>query len=395
MLLPFSRSQPQLDDHIQKGHSIVSNPPYANGERPFPTSTCCWWTSIAALVFLRLCIGGHFFSEGIKKVEVDSGRGVRTVTFSSEGFLRQAKGPLANFYHSKAPSTSDWQRLLAVPQETTPADLEELTNWVTRYVAVRRRQLEKQEEGNPEFPDFAPYAAWAEQIKEDWAKVKQHFTSLSKLTDEQRERAVDVLEQRELDLSDLLAESALDMQEYQHELWRLEKAQAEGGADEIPFRQERIATQGMETTREPLKWVAGVRSLRDSLAADLTGLLTEDQRRTKLRSQADRAVSDPQVNALARMDVLITCLITGIGACLLMGLFTRVAALAGAAFLLSVMATQPPWVPGANTMYFYYQLVEFAALLLLAATAAGRYAGLDFIIHSLWARRRGSQGAKP
>jgi uncharacterized membrane protein YphA (DoxX/SURF4 family) len=72
----------------------------------------------------------------------------------------------------------------------------------------------------------------------------------------------------------------------------------------------------------------------------------------------------------------------------MLGLFTRVAAVVGALFLLSVMASQPPWVAGANAMFFYYQLVEFAALIYLAAIGAGQWAGLDFIIQGLWSRRQ-------
>ena len=69
---------------------------------------------------------------------------------------------------------------------------------------------------------------------------------------------------------------------------------------------------------------------------------------------------------------------------MILGLFTRLASLVGALFLLSVMATQPPWVAGANTTYFFYQLVEVAALLLLAATSAGRWAGLDGFFGTMW-----------
>ena len=48
-----------------------------------------------------------------------------------------------------------------------------------------------------------------------------------------------------------------------------------------------------------------------------------------------------------------------------------------------VMASQPPWVEGAKLDVFYYQLVEVAALVVLFASAAGRWAGLDFILRTL------------
>ncbi len=47
------------------------------------------------------------------------------------------------------------------------------------------------------------------------------------------------------------------------------------------------------------------------------------------------------------------------------------------------MMSQPPWVPGAVTTLFPYQLVEFLALITLATTAVGRWLGLDFLVHFL------------
>jgi hypothetical protein len=52
---------------------------------------------------------------------------------------------------------------------------------------------------------------------------------------------------------------------------------------------------------------------------------------------------------------------------------------------LSVIASQPPWVTGAAPTY--YQIVEFAGLLVLAGTGAGRWAGLDYFGYLLFGRR--------
>ena len=64
---------------------------------------------------------------------------------------------------------------------------------------------------------------------------------------------------------------------------------------------------------------------------------------------------------------------------MLIGLFTRLSAIALAIFLLSVIASQPPWIPG--TIPTYNHVVECIALLVLATTPVGRWAGLDFFIH--------------
>jgi hypothetical protein len=50
--------------------------------------------------------------------------------------------------------------------------------------------------------------------------------------------------------------------------------------------------------------------------------------------------------------------------------------LAGALFLLAVIAAQPPWATGAEPTI--YQTLELAGLLVLAGTGAGRWFGLDY-----------------
>jgi uncharacterized membrane protein YphA (DoxX/SURF4 family) len=70
----------------------------------------------------------------------------------------------------------------------------------------------------------------------------------------------------------------------------------------------------------------------------------------------------------------------GVGVCLILGLFTRLASVVGAGFLLSIMSTQPPWADGVLAtvkLLTAYQGIEFFALLLLAAIGAGTWAGLD------------------
>ena len=67
-------------------------------------------------------------------------------------------------------------------------------------------------------------------------------------------------------------------------------------------------------------------------------------------------------------------------------LSTRLAALGPIGFLLTVMSTQPPWVYGAETTYFYYQLVEVLALFVLFVLAAGQFAGLDYVVHGMYRR---------
>jgi uncharacterized membrane protein YphA (DoxX/SURF4 family) len=78
-----------------------------------------------------------------------------------------------------------------------------------------------------------------------------------------------------------------------------------------------------------------------------------------------------------------------VGVLLLLGLFTRITSLAAAGFLLGIIVTQPLWVPGHDPKIIW-NIVEFGALLVLAATVAGRFGGLDYFLHVLFGRREDS-----
>jgi uncharacterized membrane protein YphA (DoxX/SURF4 family) len=84
--------------------------------------------------------------------------------------------------------------------------------------------------------------------------------------------------------------------------------------------------------------------------------------------------------------------ILGVGVLLLLGLFTRLACLAGALFLASVVMMQPFWV--SDTAPTFNQQVEMFALLTLATTPVGRWAGLDFFVHGLFSSWRSSKKGK-
>ncbi len=79
-----------------------------------------------------------------------------------------------------------------------------------------------------------------------------------------------------------------------------------------------------------------------------------------------------------------------VGLCLLLGLLTPIAALATAVFLGSIFLSQFPPVTGPASSY--YQLIECMACLVLAGTAAGRFAGLDYFLHLIVRKSMGNSG---
>ena len=350
--------------------------------------------TILALVALRLAVGWHFFSEGSQKLAYDPEAGSYRVDFTAEPFLTGAKGPLAGMMRDFAPGSHDWREKLAVPQQTVPLDPEEQTRraqWAYDYTQ-RRAQAERDKSAIPiEIPDFAPYDAWGRQIVSDWESVLDEFLETPSLTDEQREQGAAVLHARHQQLADYLASESDAIAEYRHELWRLEQLETKPMTGELPFHDERIAVKSAETSAKPLKWVAQVNEFETHFQNDLRGLLSDDQA-TDEQSQESRheALTDPGETRLSRVNLSITCLTVLVGVCLLLGFFTRLASLAGLAFLLAVMASQPPWVTGARTDFLFYQLVECASLLVLCIVGAGRWFGLDFFTYALWNRIRGN-----
>ena len=101
-----------------------------------------------------------------------------------------------------------------------------------------------------------------------------------------------------------------------------------------------------------------------------------------------------QPNLLANADLITMWGLTLVGVLLILGLFTRVASVAGIAFILLFYLCNPPFVG-----YFYSiptegsylivnkNLVELSALVVILVTGSGRFAGLDRILHGLFARR--------
>jgi thiosulfate dehydrogenase [quinone] large subunit len=97
---------------------------------------------------------------------------------------------------------------------------------------------------------------------------------------------------------------------------------------------------------------------------------------------------------LTNADLVTMWGLTIVGACLVLGLFTRFASLIGIGFILMFYLAAPPWIG-----YFYAipsegsylivnkNLVEVAALVVIMLTGSGRFAGLDRILHGLIRRK--------
>jgi uncharacterized membrane protein YphA (DoxX/SURF4 family) len=349
--------------------------------------------AVFALVVMRLVIGWHFFREGTQKVVYDRHDGGLRMDFSADGFLTGAKGPLAGWYHANAPDDHGWRDLLATRRENVPPTEEEISKQAEWHADYERRRAEAKAKGETtpvEFPPTAPYRHWAERIGNDWRSVIDEFKAVPAIADEQEKKADAALNSRLQKLADYLASQASAIAEYRHELWRLDKWRKSPESGEVPFVDERITTKAGETGKTPMPWVSQVQQIEKDLRDDLSALITDEQRGQALTTAAvDNALTDPREVRLQRINVVATILTLGVGICLLLGLFTRLASLVGAVFLLGVILSQPPWLPDAiPTMP---NVIEFAGLLVLAGTGAGRWLGLDFFTYALFNGRRDAE----
>ncbi|HMO85988.1 MAG TPA: DoxX family protein [Lacipirellulaceae bacterium] len=353
---------------------------------------------VVALVLLRLATGWHFYREGTKKLAYDPSTGRVRVAFSAEPMLRQAVGPLAERIQQNLPNFHDWESLLAVPRSAAEATEQaaERAAWESDY-ARRRKAAEGEGQAAPvEFAPLSPAGPWAARVSADWARRVAQFQAIPGISEEQQAAAKSALTRRQQQLADYLASEDAALVEWQHELWRLQQWEEGPEARELPFQSQRITEKRAETAAASRAWISQVRELEAALANDLRQTLTPEQAaNSDMLARIAEVMRDGNERRLHRLNVAVTSLIIGVGACLLLGLFTRLAAAGGIAFLAMVIATQPPWVAGANTTVFYYQLVEIAALLVLFVVGAGRWFGLDFFLRALWARCCGRTETAP
>jgi uncharacterized membrane protein YphA (DoxX/SURF4 family) len=324
------------------------------------------------MVALRVTIGWHFFQQGL--AHKNNPKWAAEV----EGFLSQAKGPLADIYKQHLAIFHDFDRKLLAP--LAPAN---------DNVAAGGESPAAEEGGTsvpakPKPETSRVFGAWYSQVVHDWDERVNQIASFYKLTDQQKLASQKLLDEYAERLAHVLAGYAPDIEAYRHALWRNQKLAEVPRAEQIPNEEARLLKRATAPTGEPgasidsspAQWRADVQSLQAALEKGVTGLANEDQGR-----------AGPPPAEMTRLDEMATRLMWVLfvgGACLVAGLFTRTAAWVLAFFLASVIASQPPWVAG--TVETYSQGIEFVALLVLGTSHVGRWGGLDFFVHHILLR---------
>jgi len=357
--------------------------------------------TVVMLVVLRLSLGCHFLYEGVWKIE-------NRAKFTAEPFLSEAKGPLAPFFRA----------MLDDPEGS------------------KRLTVEVDEGGRPVLgPDDRPVVK-AESTLEAWRALKDEAARKYDLSDQQRAEAEKLYARYEAWLNEYLGDNSEEIVGYLGSLRRFKEETARGG-NGTPYYKKRIWDRRVELdsevsgriataacvrchrpslpslvapasdpTRVPLVgdpfpldppiqapetghyekvekgWLGYIDKLGGDYKAALWDLLDEEQQE---RGYFKANWNPLKWSRIEQINFAVTYGLTAIGLCLLLGLFTRPAALGGAAFMLFVILSQPNWPTiyppagpeGGHALLIEKSFIEMVALVLLATTAAGRWGGLD------------------
>ena len=168
-------------------------------------------------------------------------------------------------------------------------------------------------------------------------------------------------------LASMLDYSNEGLLDYCRQVIRLKTTEKSSMARDVPFMRDRIADKERELTGQKNGWMEEANAVGRELVSAWNEPLSAEERRI-----TDTAVEPTR---LWRADRFVSWSLTTIGACLVIGVFTKFNAIGGVFFLLSVVASQPFWLPAAQVTYD--QWVEIAGLLVLASVPLGAWAGID------------------
>lgn len=360
--------------------------------------------AFVALAILRVAVGYHFFKEGQAKLE--SG------TFTAEYFLSGANGPLAPKFKSmlddpdgmialcaKEVSSEDGGERYQLDPISTFEAWDQYVDKASRYYDFGSEGLERELASRREELGVRIRTARAEKDASVDTRAleiqREDDARAIKIIRDQSERVDEILTDHKDMLANWLQRNDTEIIAHFATMERLEGFEQDGinrrkVGTYVESLRGQIDTIESDRNKKLKGWKKEIADLWSSLERQVNDLAVADQaEQSELPLERIYAPSDSNLSWINRIipwfDVIV-------GSLLILGLFSRLASLAAAGFLLSVLATQPFWIPGSNPTYLY--MIEFAALLVIFATCAGRNFGLDYFIHSIFGRKKTDPSAK-
>ncbi len=221
----------------------------------------------------------------------------------------------------------------------------------------------------------------AKQYVDRWKKLQQAVVRKYSPSDTQTLELEQLVRRYEQSVEDYVFDAQPDIAGYFDSLDRWEDRKY-GGNNGAEHQKQRAWDEMMKLRGEVRGWLGDLDGMEEGLHHAMWDVLDESQR--------GRGYLPIAWGITDLLNFAVTWALTAIGACLILGIFTRPAALGGAVFLVFVLLTQPPW----PTIYPYApdvvghalvvdkNFVEMVALLVLASTAVGRWGGLDYFVEN-------------
>jgi uncharacterized membrane protein YphA (DoxX/SURF4 family) len=374
-------------------------------------ATVTGWT-ILFFVVLRVAIGWHFLYEGIWKIK-DGG-------FSSTPYLLASVGPFKDTFRSMVNDADGFVRMGVVRDSSK------------NIVAIK--------------PDFQKQA-----IDDRVALIVSHYA----LTSEQKDVITKAADKKKTELDELyglspkplvlpyngtggaaetvkMPDEELFQQVIAYDLL-LKQVAAEAKSNQIKYLQQRMEFNSGKISGSRNAILARIDKAKDLAPVTLLQAADAERRAKMTPEQLKAVVADDfglalspaqlgkgqlpmpqathfpgkqlskwgilQYKSTTRTELQDLGMMFGlvaIGACLILGLFTRLAALGAVSFLAMFYLSMPPW-PGVpevagmaegHYLFVNKNLIELVACLTLASSRVGRWFGLDAFLGFLCERRR-------
>lgn len=345
--------------------------------------TCTGWT-ILFMVFLRIAIGWHFFYEGVWKI--DSG------TFSATPYLLASVGPMKDVFRSMINDVDGFKRVgierdkdgkvVAVKPDFQVAEIKNRCDLIARhYNLTDAQKAVLAQTRDAKINEAMQIYADPDLLYEAVAYV----LLLEQVAQEEKNQEPKYLQERMIFNIGKLNGARNKL------LTRVEKPAKD--IDPVPLFQAaenaRLAQGGAQP--EPGDWGLALSPKQ----LDLGPLPLPQAAHFPGRQLAALGLEFKTTTRTELQDLGMMFGLVAIGACLILGLFTRLSAFAAAVFLAMFYFSMPPWpgvqeVPPVEGHYLIVNknLIELIACLMIMTSGVGRWFGLDAFIGAIVDRRR-------
>lgn len=277
--------------------------------------------ALVALIALRIGIGFHFFKEGSDKLNNPG--------WTSAGFLGNAKGQFAGSFQNMVWDANGLARLNLSIEDTVKI----------------------------------------------WDHFRERAVQVYAFNEDQSKQATAIFERRVEQLKTHFADSKRDIEEYRLGVARLDAYRTQADRTQVASLSGQLDSIAGELASKRSELLGPVDLIWSGFEGELNALAVEGQshRGPITLDRPGRRTLDSHA-----IDKIIPYFDLTLGLLLMVGLFTRTTAIAAGLFLCSVIMSQWPGTPGAVPVW--PQLIEALALFVIAGTATGRVAGVDFFV---------------